>query len=158
MGIRRRALIAAVVFGSGAGAAQACSENAVLIQTETGTARFQVEVADTLRERGQGLMNVESMPMSAGMLFVYRFEQPVSFWMRNTLIPLDMIFLDRTGTIVTVHENAVPLDETPIFGGDSIQYVLEINGGLSSQLGIVPGDVLQHPAINQKRAAFPCGS
>lgn len=141
-----------------AGQVAACAENTVLIKTDDATARFQVQVADTMRERGQGLMHVESMPMSVGMLFVYRTEQPVSFWMRNTLIPLDMIFMDGTGTIVTVHENAVPLDETPIFGGDSIQYVLEINGGLSSQLGIEPGDVLQHPSIDQKGAAFPCGS
>lgn len=96
--------------------------------------------------------------MSAGMLFVYRRAQPVSFWMRNTLIPLDMIFLDSAGTVLKVHENAIPLDETPIFGGDSVQYVLEINGGLASQLGIDAGDVLQHPSIDQKGAAFPCGS
>ncbi|WP_147125092.1 DUF192 domain-containing protein [Shimia ponticola] len=142
-----------------AGTAAACVEDEVLIQVdETSVVRFRVAVADTIAERGQGLMNVESMPTSVGMLFVYQAEQSVSFWMRNTLIPLDMIFMDGSGTIVSVHENAIPLDETPIFGGDSVQYVLEINGGLSAQLGIDAGDVLQHPSIDQKGAAFPCGS
>ena len=67
-----------------------------------------------------------------------------------------MIFMDSTGTVMRVHSNAVPLDETPIFGGNNIQYVLEINGGLAERMGIEVGSVLQHPAIDQTRAAWPC--
>ena len=106
-------------------------------------------------ERAQGLMNVEKMPAAAGMLFVYDRERPVSFWMKNTLIPLDMIFADAEGRVVAIHENAIPHDETPIPSGAPSQYVLEINGGLASTLGIEVGSEMKHPAI--EAAAWPCG-
>ena len=100
-------------------------------------------------------MHREKLATSAGMLFVYDRPQRVSFWMRNTLIPLDMIFLDRDGRVKRIHENAVPLDETGIEGGTGIQYVLEINGGLAGRLGITEGSELRHPAI-QPSPAWPC--
>lgn len=134
----------------------ACDDASVTLASDAALARFSVEVAATVEDRGIGLMGRTEMPLSAGMLFVYDHPQSVSFWMRNTLIPLDMIFLDQTGAVVSIHENAAPLDETPIFGGDQIQYVLEINGGLASQLGLLPGARLQHPAIDQDLAIFPC--
>jgi len=84
-------------------------------------------VADDAAERAQGLMFREAMPLSSGMLFVYGRPQRVSFWMRNTLIPLDMIFADARGVVTRVHAEAVPLDETPIDGGEGVQFVLEIN-------------------------------
>ena len=133
----------------------ACDLERVDLRSELGLARFSVEVADTPRERSLGLMHRETMPRSAGMLFVYDKPQPVSFWMRNTLIPLDMIFMDKRGVVQRVHENAVPLDETGIDGGDDIQFVLEINGGLAGRLGIVEGAELRHPAIGAD-AAWPC--
>ena len=133
----------------------ACDLEHVDLRSELGQARFSVEVADTPRERSLGLMHRETMPRSAGMLFVYEKPQPVSFWMRNTLIPLDMIFMDKRGVVQRVHENAVPLDETGIDGGDGIQFVLEINGGLAGRLGIVEGAELRHPAIGAD-AAWPC--
>ncbi|MDH5454180.1 MAG: DUF192 domain-containing protein, partial [Paracoccaceae bacterium] len=108
-----------------------CSETRADLRGDWGAARFTVEVADDAAERGRGLMHREQMAASAGMLFVYEHPQRVSFWMRNTLIPLDMIFMDQTGTVTRVHENAVPLDETGIRGGDGVQFVLEINGGLA---------------------------
>jgi uncharacterized membrane protein (UPF0127 family) len=86
------------------------------------------------------------------MLFAYEDPQTANFWMENTLIPLDMLFASPDGTILTIHENAVPLDRTPISGGDGVQYVLEINGGLAGRLGIEPGDVMQHPAIEAGEA------
>lgn len=89
------------------------------------------------------------------MLFVYDAPQIATFWMRNTLIPLDMIFADETGLVTHVHENAVPLDETTINGGENVQYVLEINGGLAGRLGIGPGTELRHPSIGDQ-AAWPC--
>ena len=100
-------------------------------------------------------MHREKLASSAGMLFVYDAPQFVSFWMRNTLIPLDMIFLDETGVVQKVHENAIPLDETGIPGGDNIQYVLEINGGFAGRLGITEGSELRHPAIGDN-ASWSC--
>ncbi|PLL13686.1 hypothetical protein C0V75_06235 [Tabrizicola sp. TH137] len=119
-------------------------------------ARFTVDVADDGAERAQGLMFRESMPASAGMLFVYEAPQRASFWMKNTLIPLDMIFADETGRVTRVHENAVPHDTTPIDGGDAVRFVLEINGGLAARMGIAAGAELRHPAIPQETAAWPC--
>ena len=137
-------------------AAAACSEDRVEIRVPFGTLRFRVEVADDPQERAIGLMHRESLPRFSGMLFVYERPQPVSFWMENTLIPLDMIFLDSGGVVQRVHANAIPLDRTPIPGGPDIQYVLEINGGLAGELGIVPGAVLRHPAITPELAAWSC--
>ncbi len=111
---------------------------------------------DDPEERARGLMFVEDLAPMTGMLFIYDRPQPVSFWMRNTLIPLDMLFLDATGTVRRIHENAVPLDETPIPGGDDILAVLEINGGMSGRLGIEEGSVLRHPDLPQDQAAWPC--
>lgn len=145
----------AVVVMAGAAFA-GCSDGRVELRGDWGTARFRVEVADDEQERAIGLMNREQMPAAAGMLFVYDHPQRVSFWMENTLIPLDMVFLDASGTVARVHENAVPLDRTPIPGGTDIQYVLEINGGLAAQIGIAEGDELRHPVIDPGLAAWPC--
>jgi uncharacterized membrane protein (UPF0127 family) len=121
-----------------------------------GQARFTVELADSADERARGLMFRETMPTSAGMLFLYPVPQTASFWMKNTLIPLDMIFADRTGVVTHVHPMAVPGDLTPVRGGRDVLAVLEINGGLAAKLGIVPGTQLRHPALDQKTAVWPC--
>lgn len=143
------------MFGLSAGAAFAqCAVDRIDLRGDWGAARFTIEVADDARERSQGLMHRDSMATSAGMLFVYDQPQFVSFWMRNTLIPLDMIFIDEAGIVKGIHENAVPLDETAIPGGDGIQYVLEINGGLSSRLGIEVGSEVRHPSIGE--ASWGC--
>lgn len=146
----------AAVLATAAGASAACAPATVELRGEFGSARFTVEVADEPDERSVGLMNRESMPASAGMLFVYEAPQRATFWMKNTLIPLDMIFADETGTVTGVHENAVPLDETVIDGGPGVQYVLEINGGLAGAMGIGAGDEMRHPAIPSDVAAWPC--
>lgn len=144
---------AALVLMAGA-AMGACRDDKVDLRGDWGSASFTVELADDNAERAQGLMNRESMARSAGMLFAYPAPRPVRFWMRNTLIPLDMIFLDDTGTVQKVHHEAQPLDESLVYGGDAIQYVLEINGGMARQLGISDGTELRHPAI--AAAAWPC--
>jgi uncharacterized membrane protein (UPF0127 family) len=126
----------------------ACDPGRVTITGGFGRAVFSVDVADDDASRAQGLMNVPQMPLSRGMLFVYDRPQAMSFWMRNTLIELDMLFLDPYGVIKHIHHRAQPLDETPILGGgDQLLGVLEINGGLARRLGIAQGDVLQHPAF-----------
>ncbi|MEO0372725.1 MAG: DUF192 domain-containing protein [Pseudomonadota bacterium] len=134
----------------------ACRDDAVQVKGGWGQAQFTVDVADEPAERSQGLMHVESMAQSAGMLFVYEQPETARFWMKNTLISLDMIFADATGTVRKVHKNAEPLSESLIFGGQDVQYVLEVNGGVAARFGIGPGDVLRHPLIGQGAAAWPC--
>ena len=134
----------------------ACTPDVVDIRGAFGQARFSVEVADTGEERAQGLMFRESLPKSGGMLFVYGAPQRASFWMKNTLIPLDMIFADPTGRVTRVHSNAIPQDTTSIDGGEGVLTVLEINGGLAAKLGIGPGAELRHPSIDAAIAAWPC--
>ena len=96
------------------------------------------------------------MPRGDGMLFVYEMPQPASFWMKNTLIPLDMLFADISGRITHVHHNAVPGDLTPISGGQEVYAVLEINGGLAQKYGITAGSQLQHPIFSAGPAIWPC--
>lgn len=134
-----------------------CAPGQVELRGDFGTARFAVEIADDPAERAQGLMNRPAMPTGQGMLFVYERPQPASFWMRDTLIPLDIVFLDETGTVTRIHERAVPLDETPIPGGDEVFAVLEINGGLASAIGLDVGTQMRHPAFADAAAAWPCG-
>ncbi|WP_424432652.1 DUF192 domain-containing protein [Planktotalea sp.] len=136
--------------------AQPCSDGNVLVKGSFGEARFTVELADEPAERSQGLMHREVMAASAGMLFVFEKPQPVAFWMKNTLIPLDMVFADRTGKILRIHENAIPHDETPIPGGDAVYAVLEINAGLTEKFGFRVGDALQHPAFSGGPAIIKC--
>lgn len=132
----------------------ACRADTLYIRGGHAPMRFTVDVASTPDDRAQGLMNVKSMPPSKGMLFVYPAPQPVAFWMKNTFIPLDIIFADSRGVVVHVHSNAKPHDETSIPGGDQVQFVLEINGGYAKMLGIGEGAEMRHPMI--RRAAWPC--
>lgn len=135
----------------------ACAPGRVDLRWQGGSESFAVEVADDGAERAQGLMFRENMDPAAGMLFVYDRPGRAQFWMKNTLIPLDMIFADASGRVTRVHSNAVPGDLTPIDGGDGVVYVLEINGGLAERLGIAPGAELRHPAVADDGAAWPCG-
>ena len=152
--ILRTAVIFVMLAGSAG--AQACREDAVQLRGDWGEARFTVEIADDRSERARGLMHRESMPASAGMLFIYPQPQSLSFWMRNTLIPLDLLFIDPGGVVQHIHHRAIPLDETPIPGGSGLTHVLEINGGMSERLGIAPGTVLRHPAFEAQTPAWPC--
>ena len=146
-----------MVVGSMAWAAEtACRADRIELRGDFGVAAFRIEVAQTPEERARGLMFREYMAPGAGMLFVFDRTGPVAFWMENTLIPLDMIFVDENGTISHIHPNAVPHDRTPIPGGNSVRYVLEINGGMARALGIEVGSELRHPAILQKAAVWPC--
>lgn len=148
------ALLAMVL---GAPAAWAgCAADQAELRWADGAARFSVEVADDAEERARGLMFRDAMAAGHGMLFVYDAPHAVAFWMKNTRIPLDMLFIAADGTVSAIHENAVPFDETAIPGGDAVQFVLEINGGLARRLGITPGAVLRHPAIDSDGAAWPC--
>jgi len=133
-----------------------CHDNQVVLRGDWGQARFSIELADDEAERAEGLMFRESMPKNAGMLFMYPAPKQVAFWMKNTMIPLDMIFLDETGTVKRVHKMAKPYDTTPIRGGEGILAVLEINGGLAQTLGITEGSEIHYPAFDSGLAAWPC--
>ncbi len=157
--IKALSVVTALILAPSLASAAGCASDKVTVAGDWGQARFSIELADDAAERAQGLMHVESMPRMSGMLFAYEEPQFASFWMRNTLIPLDMIFAGADGTIRHVHSRAVPHDETPIPGGPDIQYVLEINGGMADRLGISVGDTLQHPLIgagSDEGAANPC--
>jgi uncharacterized membrane protein (UPF0127 family) len=110
------------------------------IQSRGRTHRFTVEVARTPEQQAQGLMHRQSLAPDRGMLFPYDPPQPASFWMKNTLIPLDIIFIREDGTVARVAENTVPLSLDPIPSLEPVAAVLEIAGGRAAELGIQAGD------------------
>jgi uncharacterized membrane protein (UPF0127 family) len=135
------AKIIAVICLVGLTACQA--KDSVIIQTPSGgQAVFAVDIAKTEDEQHQGLMFVESMADSYGMVFVYDRPQVLKFWMKNTLIPLDMLFFDEKGILVHIEKNAIPHDLTPRGPNIPACLVLEINGGLSEKLEIRTGSKL----------------
>lgn len=109
------------------------------IRSANGTHRFVVEIARTPEQQQIGLMYRRSMRANHGMIFPYDPPQDVAFWMKNTLVPLDMIFIRSNGTIARI-TTARPLDLTPVPGGEPVSAVLEIRGGRAARLGIRPGD------------------
>lgn len=132
----------------------ACSdEGKVIVHTQEGDFSFNVEVADTPETRARGLMFRQSLADDAGMLFDFKEERMASFWMQNTLIPLDIIFIGADGVVKTVHVNARPLDPTSIPSGVPVRFVLEIPGGRSREIGLAPGDTVEHPLIAQPTSA-----
>jgi uncharacterized protein len=108
---------------------------------------FQVEVMKTPEQRAKGLMFREYMPEERGMLFDFEREEPVAMWMRNTKIPLDMVFIRANGVVLRIHERAQPMDETTIPAGGLVRYVLELNGGIAAKLGLKAGDRVKHNLI-----------
>jgi uncharacterized membrane protein (UPF0127 family) len=101
---------------------------------------FIVEIARTPQEQALGLMNRQTLSPNHGMIFPYEPAQPVAFWMKNTLIPLDMIFIRPDGTIGSIAANTVPLSLEPVSSGEPVEAVLEIAGGRSAELGLSAGD------------------
>jgi uncharacterized membrane protein (UPF0127 family) len=110
------------------------------IASKTGVHVFAVEIADTDQARAKGLMFRKEMPEGRGMLFDFHRDQEVSFWMENTYIPLDMIFIRGDGRILRIAENTEPLSTKLIPSGGPIRAVLEVIGGTARKLGIAPGD------------------
>jgi len=127
-------------------------DNVLTLHTETGDYRFNVEVVDTPESRAQGLMFRTELADDAGMLFDFKEEREVSFWMQNTLIPLDMIFVGADGVIDTIHVNARPQDPTSIPSEVPVQFVLEIPGGRSVEIGLKPGDTMEHDRVTAAKA------
>lgn len=107
--------------------------------------RFQVEVMRTDADRARGLMYRRSMPLEEGMLFDFGAEQNISMWMKNTFIPLDMIFIRADGRIHRIEQRTEPESERTIASGAPVKAVLEVNSGMAIRLNLKPGDYIVHP-------------
>jgi uncharacterized protein len=138
------ALALAIILGIST-AGRADDLQTLKIVTASGTHRFEVEVAVDDESRERGLMNRRYLPRDRGMLFEFPREAPVSFWMKNTYIPLDMIFISRSGLVTNVVANAEPLSERVIPSGPACSAVLELNGGAAAAIGVRIGDKVEHP-------------
>lgn len=109
-------------------------------------AAFRVQVADTFNTRMMGLMFRQEMPQDEGMVFLFEQEQPLNFWMKNTFIPLDIVYMDNDWKVVSIQKNAKPCESDPCVlypSKEKARYVLEIHAGLSDKLGIREGDTVQ---------------
>jgi hypothetical protein len=120
--------------------AQAAGRATIEIVSGSGVHAFDVRLATNDAERERGLMFVKSLPEGQGMLFDFKRDQPVSFWMHNTYIPLDMIFIAGNGRIMHIAENAKPLSDDLVPSQYPVRAVLEVIGGTAEKLGIKPGD------------------
>jgi len=154
----RLLLVALPVFMAVPAHAQEKLETEILEITtgDGGKHDFQVELARTPEEQQQGLMFRTEMAPDAGMLFIFPGVRPdVSFWMKGTLIPLDMVFIRADGTVARVHSNAIPGDLTTIPAGEPVLAVLELNGGRADALGIGRGDKVFSPALSLAAHPLP---
>jgi uncharacterized membrane protein (UPF0127 family) len=116
----------------------------VTIETARGPVNFTVEIADDEAERNRGLMFRQSLPRDRGMLFHFQEPEMASFWMRNTIISLDIIFIAPDGRILNVADHTTPYSEAPVPAVGMTRGVLEINAGQAEELGIRPGDRVRH--------------
>jgi len=126
-------LVAAVLF-------VLSNKNTVRIRTTSGqVVQYQVELAISPEAQQKGLMHREKLAPKTGMLFLFSEDRVAHMWMKNTLIPLDMLFFDHNGRITHIHHNAIPYDETPISSGRRVAGVFEINAGEARKYHITPG-------------------
>lgn len=131
-------------------AARAAGEQTLEIASKTGVHIFSVEIVDNDADRAKGLMYRKELPEGRGMLFDFHRDQEVSFWMQNTYIPLDMIFIRGDGQILRIEENTVPLSTRMIPSRGAVRAVLEVIGGTSRKLGIAPGDRVASPIFRAR--------
>jgi uncharacterized protein len=115
--------------------------------TDQGQQAFSIEIADDSNERSRGLMFRKAMDDTHGMLFVFEQSRPVGFWMKNTPMPLDLLFVGADGKVSAVMPGE-PFSEAPISPGEPVRFVLELKRGTAEKFGIEAGDRLSHPAIN----------
>ena len=152
------ALILLGVAGSGfapttsaqTAAPQAQKLEPLAVLTGAGRREFQVEVARNDDDRARGLMFRRSLSPDRGMLFDFARVEPVSMWMQNTYIPLDMLFIRPDGSVARVAENAEPLSTRTIPSGEPVLAVLELAGGTAARLGIKAGDRVEHPLFARR--------
>jgi len=120
----------------------------VEIASKNGVHAFSVEIAENDADRAKGLMYRKELPEGKGMLFDFKRDQEVSFWMQNTYIPLDMLFIRGDGTILRIAENTEPLSTKLVPSGGPVRAVLEVIGGSARKFGIAPGDRVAHPIFS----------
>lgn len=123
------------------------------VVTQQGRTCFDVELADTIWSRANGLMHRDDLEHSSGMVFLYDSETPVSFWMKNVPFPLDLIFISKTGAVVKIHQNAKPFDLMPIASKLPVSAVLEIRGGVSKSAQITVGDFIDMKHVASRTIA-----
>jgi uncharacterized protein len=135
----------ALVLAWPAGAQTSFERTSLEIESASGTLNFEVELASTPEQRRQGLMFRENLAADQGMLFDFGDTVPVTMWMRNTLISLDMLFIAADGRIARIVADTEPLSDAVIGSGDPVRAVLELAAGTSAELGIAVGDRVVHP-------------
>ena len=146
------AIVAALVLvaaGHAKAAAVTFEEMPLSIDATSGRFDFQVELAVSAEQRGLGLMFRENLAEDRGMLFDFGSPQRASMWMRNTYVPLDMLFIDADGRITQIAADTQPLSDTVIASRESVRAVLELRAGVTAKLGIEPGDRIIHPMFAQ---------
>jgi uncharacterized membrane protein (UPF0127 family) len=142
--VRRLLFICALLLIAPASLAAGLPRDVLLVETASSQYRFEVEVADDPSERAEGLMYRESLADNAGMLFLYPKPQPVEFWMKNTPLSLDIVFVRADGTIAHIAESTTPMSEDMIPSGEPVRAVLEVKAGTMRQLGVTVGDRLRN--------------
>jgi uncharacterized membrane protein (UPF0127 family) len=146
----RLRLITVILLGMFVAAApsRAADQHVLEIASKSGVHVFSVEIADNDAARARGLMFRKELPEGQGMLFDFHRDQEVAFWMENTYIPLDMIFIRGNGTILRIAENTTPLSTKQVPSGGPVRAVLEVLAGTARKLGIAPGDRVAHPIFS----------
>ena len=140
--------IAILAAASVSALAQTFATETLTVRTSGGASHvFTVELATTSDQRALGLMNRDMMAADHGMLFDFGRVRPVQMWMRNTPLPLDMVFLDETGTVTHVAERTTPFSDAIIDSGGPVSHVLELNAGISRLIGLKPGDRVEHASL-----------
>ena len=129
------------------------SEQLAIRRADGKLLRFTVELATSREQREVGLMNRDTMADDHGMLFDFGASRPIFMWMKDTYLPLDMLFLSATGKITHIHADALPLSENIIDSRGPVRFVIELNGGLATRLGNRPGDVATSDLIARAAAA-----
>ena len=142
--IQRLILACALLLASAVALAAELPRDVVLVETSSSQYRFEVEIADNEDERAEGLMYRQAMADNAGMLFLYPSARPVEFWMKNTVLSLDIVFVRADGTIARIAANTTPMSEDLIPSGEPVLAVLEVKAGIMRELGINPGDRLRN--------------
>jgi uncharacterized membrane protein (UPF0127 family) len=140
--------VLSLVFG--ALQSHAADRSVLEIASKSGVHIFSVEVVDDDAARAKGLMFRRSLPEGTGMLFDFKTEQDVAFWMQNTYIPLDMVFIRADGRILRIAENTEPMSTKQVPSGGKVLAVLEVIAGTTRKLGIVAGDRVAHPIFSRR--------
>jgi hypothetical protein len=125
----------------------AAGTGTLVLKTDSGDHSFNIEVATTNQERALGLMFRRSLPENGGMLFLYDQPQAAAMWMKNTLIPLDMVFISPEGKVHRIESNAEPFSTAVIPSEGDIVGVLELKGGEAGRIGLKRGDKVLYPGL-----------